>query len=220
MDGIKWIQLISSSLLILLPAVIHYRNWKYHDRRTKVHNLITKLLLICWGASALGIAFVNYKTLSATQPLPNIEYVINRVPVKPEEYVTIPSSNGLSRIILRLGNDGQVPAENIHVAIHFPTNVFVIQYDEGWQKKSGLLKVEDFLKDAPYEALNIDNQQKLLPVKEYTELPQFTLQNTNYGVIGFYVSVSDRHKTWPTAHFNLHFNPGPDTNSYPGYRTN
>jgi len=42
------LRLIASLLLIILPAIVLIRNWKFHDRRTKKHHKITIGIIVLW----------------------------------------------------------------------------------------------------------------------------------------------------------------------------
>jgi len=42
------LKLTSSLLLIVLPAIVVLRDWKYHDRRTLLHHRITRAILVGW----------------------------------------------------------------------------------------------------------------------------------------------------------------------------
>jgi hypothetical protein len=218
MGTLKWMQLIAQAILVLLPLAIHYRNFKVKDGRTNAHKRLTWAIIILWVGTALTLVLVNYRELSKKAPMPKIEYVLNKVPVEPEDFVTIPVSNGISEITVTLGNGGDLPAENISVFVHFATNVYGIKFD-GWNKKPGLVATGRFFRDAPDEAFYIEGPQKILGVGNYLQCPPLTFQATNYSVIGFYVSVSDRHHTWPEARFLLHLKSGFGMNSNHGYGT-
>lgn len=47
------LKLVSSLLLIILPAIVVLRDWKYHDRRTLLHHRITRVILIGWFVASI-----------------------------------------------------------------------------------------------------------------------------------------------------------------------
>lgn len=59
------VKLAATLLLVLLPAVIVLRDWKYYDRRTLKHHKITRAILLIWFiASIVTIALLWKETKS------------------------------------------------------------------------------------------------------------------------------------------------------------
>lgn len=47
-------------ILILLPAAVLLRDWKYPDRRTRRHHSITRVLLLLWLAAGIGSTYLAW----------------------------------------------------------------------------------------------------------------------------------------------------------------
>lgn len=58
-DEMNLYKVITSLLLMILPIAVLFRDWKYHDKRTKKHHNITRCIVVLWiGGSMVATVFV------------------------------------------------------------------------------------------------------------------------------------------------------------------
>jgi len=55
--------------LILLPAAQLFRDWRYHDRRTRRHHAITRILLASWLVAGLASSYLYWREARQTSRL-------------------------------------------------------------------------------------------------------------------------------------------------------
>lgn len=68
MDTTLFGKLVTSFGLAILPVVVLIRDWRYRDRRTRVHHRITRSIIVAWcGLSAVAVFIVWIDTFNARQ---------------------------------------------------------------------------------------------------------------------------------------------------------
>ena len=48
------LKIITTLIVVSLTPIVVMRDWRYHDRRTTKHNLVTRVILVCWLVACLG----------------------------------------------------------------------------------------------------------------------------------------------------------------------
>ena len=72
------LKLLISLISSLLPLVVLVRDWRFHDRRTKVHHQITRVILVIWTiASLISVALVWQETYRSSKLDNKIEELIS-----------------------------------------------------------------------------------------------------------------------------------------------
>lgn len=62
------LKLLTSLVLALLPLAVLIRDWKFHDKRTKLHHNITRNILVIWFVgSVAAVTFVWHETSRSSQ---------------------------------------------------------------------------------------------------------------------------------------------------------
>lgn len=73
MGGLDFmLKLVVSVLMMLLPACILIRDWKFHDRRTKKYHNITRYIIILWVFTGLLSVIIIWTETSSTENLRNL----------------------------------------------------------------------------------------------------------------------------------------------------
>lgn len=52
-----YLKILSSLLLFILPLFVLIRDWKFHDKRTKKHHKITRVIIVLWFITGISAAF-------------------------------------------------------------------------------------------------------------------------------------------------------------------
>src|SRR5947209_5707369 len=119
MSPSRWVQIVCSLILVLLPAAIHYRNWKYADKRTKVHRWVTKVLLALWVLAGAGVTWATWKGFSRKERSPSFGLYLNGLRLSRDCQIALPSTNGIQQMSFTVLNDGNLPADGLSVEVCF-----------------------------------------------------------------------------------------------------
>lgn len=193
MDTIKWVQIACSSFLVMLPAAIEYRNWKYHDRRTKVHRCITAVLLTLWIFSAFGVSWAMYKDISRKEKLPAFTFYLNGLLLGKDTCITLPLTNEVTQLVFSVRNTGAFSADGVHVVMNFPGQhraLIRVVKSEGWNGMVSSFVSPDSVRPAEDQVFAIDYNNTIAQ-GEFFECPPLFVQSSNL--------VESLCHTWLTA---------------------
>jgi hypothetical protein len=205
MNAIKWAQLICSLILILLPAAIEYRNWKHHDKRTKLHRWITGGLLILWISSAAGISWAMYRDISRIDKLPAFAFYLNNSRCNPGKVFTFPLTNTVQHLQLAVQNVGNFPADTLIFFLEIRKE-FVMPISPGWDESQkaptnsgdGIVFSES---NTRYLSANMGHA--LLPEGDFFVCPTLNIQWTNIQPVTFNLNISAVGKNFTRQGFSI-----------------
>jgi len=86
------LKLLTSLVLALLPLSVLIRDWRFHDKRTRLHHNITRTILAVWFVGSLAaVAFVWHETYRSSQLDAKVDELVdgkNKLLHKIETYQT------------------------------------------------------------------------------------------------------------------------------------
>jgi hypothetical protein len=192
MNAMKWTQLICSLILILLPAAIEYRNWKHHDKRTKLHRWTTGFLLILWIASAAGISWVMYRDISRIEKSPAFAFYLNNSRCNPGKVFTLPLTNTVQHLQLAVENVGNFPADGLIFFLEIRKE-FVMPSLPGWDESRNAPTNsgnEIVFYESNTKSLSVNMGQPLLAEGDFFVCPPLNIQWTNNQPVAFNMNIS------------------------------
>jgi len=120
MDKWKWIQLICTILLALLPIGFEHRNSRYPDRRTNIYHRITRSLFAVWFVACLGLGVVMYQDLSKEVHAPKLLLYGNDTLLTNGSTLLVATTNEYARLKFAVANSGDLPAERVKLSLGVP----------------------------------------------------------------------------------------------------
>lgn len=71
------VHIVITVALVVLPAAVLIRDWRFKDRRTKRHHQITRGLLIAWGLTALGtVGLTWYESIQSSRMAAQVDELV------------------------------------------------------------------------------------------------------------------------------------------------
>ena len=162
MNTIKWVQIICSLFLVILPAAIEYRNWKHDDKSTKVHRWITAVLLTLWIFSAFGISWAMYKDFVRKEKAPAFTLYLNGLRLGSGDYVTLPLTNEITQLVFAIRNDGNVGADGVLMMVDFPgsiPSIIRVVKSEGWDQDAGVEALQNSVKISQDQIFSVQHER-------------------------------------------------------------
>jgi hypothetical protein len=206
MNRWKWILLICTVVLSILPAAIEYRNSKHGDKRAKIYWRITGSLLVIWILSCLGIALAMYKDFSRKEKSPEFTAYLNGNRIEKNSCVTILETNDSKDLVFMIVNNGDWPADSLRLAAFFPKAMNVTP--SGTWQRIGVLNQENSgsLPDGNAFTVKSDVSDVLGTPDSATFVPltvQTTNLNNSVNLCG--LRVYAKNATDVTIPFQIHF---------------
>jgi hypothetical protein len=209
MDKWKWMLLICTVVLFLLPAAIEWRNSKHGDKRTKIYERITNCLLVLWIISSFGIALAMYKDFSRKGKSPEFTAYLNGILVEENSWITIPETNDVKPLEFKIVNTGDWPADNLRLIVIFP-KVFNVISSGAWQQEFGSsLTNINTEGDGKCFVIKTDVSDVLAPT-DFAIFPPLSVQtsNINNSVNFCSLRIFSKNATVLTVPFQIHFTNG------------
>lgn len=178
MNAYKWVQLVCTIILSVTPLGFELRNWKFNDKRKRAYHRITRILLIIWPISCVGIGWAMYGDLSRKEKTPAFFFCVNNLRVEEGGYVTFPMTNDLQELTFSIGNEGNLPADGLAVTVSLPSALSVAKFNE-WEK-AGSMTIDKKMFSADLTALVFNKQDsQIIGVTQCLVLPPLTIGATN-----------------------------------------
>jgi hypothetical protein len=120
MDKWKWLQPVCMGVVYFMSPMFQIANRKFNEKGHKGHNYFFWMLSVIWILAGVGLAVSTFKDYTRVQRTPAFGLLLNRFALGNESLITLPLTNGESRLETALQNVGNLPTEHYSVFVQFP----------------------------------------------------------------------------------------------------